>query len=95
MFKQIAYLFLFLFGTTVFSQVEEVQAPNYIKTITFKGNTPESQLPVLSLGDFVVLEFDALNGNEEDYYYRIEHYNYDWTPSVLAKAEFLNGFENL
>ena len=56
MFKQIAYLFLFLFGTTVFSQVEEVQAPNYIKTITFKGNTPESQLPVLSLGDFVVMK---------------------------------------
>ena len=93
MFKQITYLFLFLFSTMVFSQVEEVQAPNYIKTITFKGNTPESQLPVLSLGDFVVLEFDALNGNEEDYYYRIEHYNYDWTPSVLAKAEFLNGFD--
>ena len=61
MFKQIAYLFLFLFGTTVFSQVEEVQAPNYIKTITFKGNTPESQLPVLSLGDFVVLEFETFS----------------------------------
>ena len=80
---------------TLFSQVEtELAPPDYIKTINFKGNTPETQLPVLKLGEYVILEFDALNGDEEDYYYKIEHFNYDWTPSVLVKSEFMEGFDN-
>ena len=84
-----------LFSTTLLAQVaKEIAPPDYIKTITFKGNTPESQLPVLKLGEYLKLEFDALNGDEEDYYYIIEHYNYDWTPSVLSKIEYLDGFDN-
>ncbi|WP_375239026.1 DUF5103 domain-containing protein [Aurantibacter sp.] len=86
------FLFLFLCQFCI-SQVDEIIEPDYIKTITFKGNTPESQLPVIKLGDFITMEFDALNGDEEDYYYKIQHYNFDWTPSVLAKAEYLNGFD--
>ncbi|WP_027137129.1 type IX secretion system plug protein [Gaetbulibacter saemankumensis] len=77
-----------------FSQIHEINPPSHIKTINFKGNTPETQLPILKLGEYLVLEFDALNGNEDDYYYKIEHYNYDWTPSVLVKSEFLEGFDN-
>src|SRR5690606_9304045 len=93
-FKYISLLSIFLISSTIFSQVSEVNPPDYIKTIAFKSNTPESQLPVLKLGDYLVLEFDALNGNEADYYYTIEHYNYDWTPSVLVKSEFMDGFDN-
>ena len=79
----------------IFGQVEfEVNPPDYIKTINFRGETPESQLPVIMLGDRLILEFDALNGDESDFYYKIEHYNYDWTPSVLVKSEYLNGFDN-
>jgi len=78
----------------LFSQVEETTPPDYIKTINFKGYTPESQLPVLKLGEYVILEFDALNGDEEDYYYKIEHFNYDWTPSALMKSEFMDGFDD-
>ena len=89
-------LFITLFCiTTALGQVQnEVAPPDYIKTITFKGNTPESQLPVLRLGEYLKLEFDALNGDEEDYYYVIEHFNYDWTPSILSKTEYLEGFDN-
>ncbi|TVZ57761.1 uncharacterized protein DUF5103 [Flavobacteriaceae bacterium MAR_2010_105] len=76
------------------AQVSETNPPDYIKTITFKGNTPESQLPILRLGEPLVLEFDALNGNEDDFYYVIEHFNFDWTPSSLVKSEYLNGFDN-
>lgn len=76
------------------AQVTETPAPNTIKTITFKGSTNESQLPILKLGDPLVLEFDALTGNEPDFYYVIEHFNYDWTPSNLVKSEYLRGFDN-
>lgn len=88
-------LFVFVsISAVLFSQTEEVNPPDYIKTINFKGNTPETQLPILRLDEHVVLEFDALNGDEEDYYYKIEHFNYDWTPSVLVKSEYMNGFDN-
>jgi hypothetical protein len=88
-------LFIFsLISSISFGQVNEVNPPDYIKTIHFKGNTNESQLPVLKLGDYMNLEFDALNGNEEDYYYTINHYNFDWTPSVLVKSEYLDGIDN-
>ncbi|TXE09328.1 DUF5103 domain-containing protein [Gelidibacter salicanalis] len=76
------------------AQVEEINPPNYIKTISFKGSTTESQLPILKLGEPLLLEFDALLGNEPDFYYVIEHYNYDWTPSNLVKSEYLSGFDN-
>lgn len=85
-------ILFFLFTTSLFAQVEEVNPPDYIKTITFKSNTSESQLPILKLGDPLVLEFDALNGDEDDFYYNIEHFNFDWTPSVLMQSEYLDGF---
>ena len=84
-------LFL-LASTTVFGQVEEINPNEEIKTITFKGDTPESQLPILKLGEALILEFDVLNGNEDDYYYEIKQYNYDWTPSPLVQSEYLDGF---
>ncbi|MEN3323005.1 DUF5103 domain-containing protein [Mariniflexile soesokkakense] len=88
------FLLLFLISIASFCQIKEINPPSYIKTINFKGNTPETQLPILKLGEYVILEFDALNGNEADYYYKIDHYNYDWTPSVLMKSEFMDGFDN-
>ena len=93
---KIYFCFVFLLcNTIVFGQIEfEVNPPEYIKTINFKGDTSESQLPILKLGDKLVLEFDALNGEEADFYYKIEHYDYNWKPSILVKSEYLNGFDN-
>ena len=85
-------LLFLLVSTSVFGQVEEINPTEEIKTITFRGDTQESQLPILKLGEYLILEFDVLNGNEDDYYYEIKHYNYDWTPSVLVQSEYLDGF---
>lgn len=89
-------LLIILLGLSIvgYSQVEEVTPPDFIKTITFKSNTTQGQLPILRLGESLILEFDALNANEEDFYYVIEHFNFDWTPSVLVKAEYLKGLDN-
>ncbi|WP_406682972.1 DUF5103 domain-containing protein [Seonamhaeicola sp. MEBiC1930] len=92
--KFIPFLILMFSIFYGYSQLNEINPPNYIKTINFKGNTPETQLPVLRINENLVLEFDALNGNEDDYYYKIQHCNFDWSPSVLAKSEYLNGFDN-
>ncbi len=87
-------IILLILPVLCFAQIEGVNPPDYIKTIGFKGNTNESQLPILRLGEYLVLEFDVLNGNEDDYYYKIEHYNFDWTPSILVKSEYMDGFDN-
>ena len=88
-------LLCFLCAITVFAQVEkEVNPPDFIKTIIFKGNTRESALPIIKLGERISLTFDALNGNEEDFYYIIDHYDFDWKPSQLMKSEFMQGFDN-
>lgn len=93
-FKTIFYLFIFL-PLISFSQAEEILPPDFIKTITFKGSTRQAQLPILKLGESFSLEFDALNGNEEDFYYKIEHFDFDWKPSQLVKGEYLRGVDNV
>lgn len=94
-FSLLLPLLLLLFPMILISQVaEELNPPNFIKTITFKSSTTQGQLPILRLGESLRLEFDALNGNEEDFYYVIEHFNFDWTPSQLVKGEYLRGIDN-
>ncbi|WP_458628924.1 type IX secretion system plug protein [Winogradskyella sp. PC D3.3] len=90
------YLLTFILSPSIIgAQVaEELNPPYFIKTITFKSNTTQGQLPVLKLGEPLTLEFDALTGDEEDFYYVIEHFNFDWTPSSLSKSEYLKGIDN-
>lgn len=77
------------------SQVREIQPPEDIKSITF-GTTPNSAgLPIINMYDRLYLEFDVLNNLEEDFYYTIEHFDYDWTPSQLMKQEYLEGLDNM
>ena len=86
---------VFLTCLFMYSQVSETNAPDYIKTITFRSqNNSQGQLPILELGEAFSLEFDVLLETEPDFYYTIEHFNYDWTPSALAKMEYLTGFDN-
>ena len=77
------------------AQIEEKIEPEHIKTIQFRGKSDLSQLPIINLGDRLQLTFDAINGSEEDYYYTITHYDFDWTPSDFSKAEYLDGFDEM
>lgn len=90
----IKQFFLLFFSFSVVGQVkEEVNPPPHIKTIIFKGPT-EDQFPVVQLGERIVLEFDDLSASEQDYYYKIVHCDYDWTPSQLLKSQYLDGTDN-
>ncbi|MET1257704.1 type IX secretion system plug protein domain-containing protein [Flagellimonas sp. DF-77] len=81
-------------GQLLHGQVqEEVNPPAHIKTIVFKGPT-EDQFPVLQLNESLTLEFDDLTASEQDYYYKIVHCDYDWTPSQLLKSQYLVGMDN-
>ncbi len=87
-------LFLILVATPLVAQVqEEVNPPANIKTVIFKGQT-EDQFPIVKLGESIYLEFDDVLANEQDYYYKIVHCDYDWTPSALLRSQYLIGFDN-
>ncbi len=89
------FLILLLFSFLGFSQVEtEKNPPSHIKSIIFKSTSSDDQFPIVKLGQSTLLKFDDLNANEADYYYKIIHCNYDWTPSNLLKSEYLNGLDN-
>lgn len=89
--KQI--LLLFFLQNTVAQVQEEVIEPENIKSIVFKGPT-EDQFPIIQIGEPMYLEFDDLLANEQDYYYKIVHCDYDWTPSDLLKSQYLSGVDN-
>ncbi len=87
-------ILLFLFATSLFSQVQqEINPPENIKTIIFGGPT-QDQFPVVMLGETIRLEFDDILANEQDYYYKIIHCDYDWSPSQLLKSQYLDGIDN-
>ena len=91
---KLKHLLIFFWSLSAFPQVQqEAVAPENIKSITFKGPT-EDQFPIIQLGDPIRLEFDDLSASEQDYYYRILHCDYDWTPSELLKSQYLKGNDN-
>ncbi|WP_347709946.1 DUF5103 domain-containing protein [Gramella sp. AN32] len=76
--------------------MEEVPPPNYIRTVQFTGDSRGNQgNPAVQLGAGLKLSFDDIIGDEADYYYTIDHYNFDWTPTSLSKNEYMNGFDNV
>lgn len=87
---------LIFFTVNLSGQIRrETPAPNYIKSVEFFGDTGIKGNPVIALGETLHLKFDDIIGDEADYYYTIEHFNYDWTPSVLVKSEYLAGFDDI
>ena len=85
-------LFIPLFLT---GQVQEVDPPTDVKTISLGVVDNASGLAIINLNDRLVLEFDVLNNLEEDFYYVIEHFDSNWNPSQLMKTEYLAGMDNL
>ncbi len=74
---------------------QETPEPNYIKSVQFKGDTFLGELPTIKLGQPLQLTFDDIIGDEHDYFYTITHYDADWTPSKLARSEFMLGMDNV
>ncbi len=90
--QQILYLLL---AFPLQGQVqEEIDPPPNIRTVIFKGPT-EDQFPIVQSGEPITLEFDDITAREQDYYYKIVHCDYDWTPSDLLKSQYLDGLDNL
>jgi hypothetical protein len=83
-----------LFSCFAFSQIEkEIPAPYNIKTVIFVQNG-QNTIPFFNLTDNFQFQFDDLYGDEANYYYQVQHCDYDWKPSQLPKNEYIQGFDD-
>lgn len=69
-----------------------VPPPSNIKTIVLKPADPEAYVPIVKLGEKLILSFDDLNADRQIYSYKIEHCDYFWQPSNLSSTEFMTGY---
>jgi len=90
-----SFFLLFLLIWNSSAQTPEILPPNYIQSVEFLGNAEFSGIPIIGLGQSISLKFDDLIGDEANYYYKITHHNFDWTPSDLSKNEYLSGFDQM
>lgn len=94
MAKKLLFLYLILITSISYSQIEnEILPPYNFKTISFLQNG-QNNIPIFRLGEPFQFVFDDLYGNEANYFYTLTHCDYDWKPSQLAKAEYINGFDD-
>ena len=92
LFNNICFLLITFSGI---AQALETTPPDYIRTVQCQGNSQFSGTPIIALGETLSISFDDLIGDEADYYYTIEHYDFNWQPSNLAKNEYMEGFDNM
>lgn len=87
--------YLLLFGIVLsfnLSSQELVNDAENIKTIVFRPQSANNYTPYVRLGEPITLSFDDLNGDESDYYYKIEHCDLNWEVSSLSETEFIRGY---
>lgn len=94
--QSIRFLLAVFFTTFLAAaQVQQEVAPPYnIKSVAFR-QADANVFPFFRLGEGFMFVFDDLFGNEANYYYSIQHCNYDWTPSqMLTINDYVEGFDN-
>ena len=85
-FDIIKLLFLFI---CINSHSQQNYTSNNIKSVKLLNSKTNSNYPIINFKDQLELSFDDLEADEKDYYYKINHFDYNWKPSGLLKLEFL------
>lgn len=89
--KIILFSCLFAITQLIFSQKAE---PNHIKSIQLKPLQDNNFSIIVPMGTTMELSFDDLEGDQKDYYYKIELMNHDWTPTNLISNQYIQGFQS-
>lgn len=83
-------------GSSVYAQIiTDSNHVDLVKTVTLYKNGVDLEAPILTLGgdDQLLLRFDILGPEVDNYHYRIQHCDRNWRPDELQPYEFINGFE--
>lgn len=91
--KYIFYILAFTISFATFSQENtDVIEPNNIKTVILRPLSSNNYAPIIPLNKSFIFSFDDLSDEMVDYYYKIEHYTYDWKLSGLSDREYIKGY---
>ena len=96
--NRLVFLIVFLSFTSLgLSQAEQEMAPpNYIRTVKlYVENSTNNGNPIIPINGMLNLTFDDIIGDEADYYYKIQYYDYNWRPTQLSKNEYMEGLDNI
>ena len=84
------YLFLLFFLlNNCFSQ-EKI-----VKSISISGTASKDQKIVFFNNEIMNVNFDELSAKHYNFYYSIEHHDYNWELSNIFKNEYITGFDDI
>ena len=84
------YLFLIIFLlNNCFSQ-EKI-----VKSISISGTSSKGQKIVFFNNEIINVNFDELSRKPYNFYYSVEHYDYNWELSNIFKNEYITGFDDI
>ncbi|GAB1308100.1 DUF5103 domain-containing protein [Urechidicola sp. KH5] len=93
--KKFYAMFFCLFVWVGYTQINyDVVEPNYIKTIALRSADGENYSNIFKLRERFLLSFDDLEADQKYYYYKIEHFDFNWQPSGLSTREYIKGYDN-
>ena len=69
-------------------------APSNIKSIQFQSLNKTTFNHIIPLGNTIELNFDDLNGDQKEYFYKIELMTHDWRESNLISNQYITGFQS-
>ena len=84
---------LFFFLITNLLNAQKTAPPN-IKSIQFQSLNKTTFNHIIPLGNTIELNFDDLDGDQKEYYYKIELMTHDWRESNLISNQYINGFQS-
>jgi len=85
-------LFILIINIAFAQESIEIQEPIYIKSVQLRPARANAYLPIVKLGERIILQFDDLEGDEKEYIYKLEHCTYDWQKSNISSTVYSNGF---
>ena len=68
------------------SYTQQNYVSNNIKSIKLLNSKTNSNYPIINFDDQLELCFDDLEADEKDYYFKINHFDYNWNSSNLFKS---------
>ena len=88
-------IFISFFFLSIFSILNaQKTAPSNIKSVQLQPLNETTFNHIIPLGNTLELNFDDLDGDQKEYYYKIELMTHDWKKSSLISNQYINGFQS-
>jgi hypothetical protein len=84
-------VWLFYQTTTIAQPINDSIYADNIKTVQVYRSGDQLNKPVISLGDTLIIEFDQLGAEPDDYWYSVTHCDRKWDESSISQMEYTEG----